>query len=343
MKNPLSIPASTLRPLFVYFLAARVQKLFDHIAAGRIAVYGGYVNMHSSKLGYEEVNRFLYPAHRIENAYMNILRSDEHSIPGAGWPGKLTKADVDESNRFKFMDAAEAYNATTALLDESLETFGKKIGITKPGILDYNAFSWERSDIITVEIPPGIYGKPLIIRDGVTQKEIAYQKIGDNTIAFIAPDLPSLGYKIFYGEKVSTPPDYPDRVQVTANGQTIENDFHVVSISPHGLSIIDKQFGRELVNGASPFTFNGLIRADNIEDLLGIYSKVEIGEVTLAGSSGPIRGEMVLGLKTSPARTTESHQAASTTASPARGSAGDDTRSPSPMAADSIRLATLCV
>jgi len=65
---------------------AQVKRLFDHTRAGRIAVGGGYANMHSSMLDSEELNRFFYPAALLRRqqgiTIDTVLMND---VPGWSW------------------------------------------------------------------------------------------------------------------------------------------------------------------------------------------------------------------------------------------------------------------
>jgi len=241
-----------------------------------------------------------YPVEEIDGVYHEILNIDEHSGSGVGWPGLLTKAEIDRANLYKFMESARAYRASCSLLDTGLEALGRGSGFSGPAILVFNSLSWERTDPVRVEIPAPLYGSAFIIKDGATQAEIPYQKLGDSTIAFIAESVPALGQKVYYGEAVSTPPVYPDRVFLSGGGTILENDFYIVTADPQGLSIVDKETGRELVNGASEFAFNGLIRANNGDDFIGVHEKLPIGKATISGSSGPVSGELAVDFESLP-------------------------------------------
>jgi hypothetical protein len=177
--------------------------------------------------------------------------------------------------------------------------------MTSPAIVVFNPLSWERTDVVKIELPVAVYNMDFILRDAVTLEEIPYQKKDDFIVEFIAEDIQPTGYRIYYGELASEPPVYPDRVTISGNGKILENDYYRVSISPDGLSIVDKDFDRELVNGESDFFFNGLIRAMQQENFFGIYHLLPVGPVTINGNPGPVSGELVVEFASSPLTQTE--------------------------------------
>lgn len=235
-----------------------------------------------------------YPAERIDAVYHDILNADEHSGSGVGWPGLLTKAEIDRANLYKFRECARAYRSSSSLVNSGLDALGEASGSAEPAIVVFNPLSWERTDLVRARIPAPLHSSSFIIRDGVTQEEVPYQKVDDSFIEFVAKSVPPMGQKIFPGETVPTPPVYPDAVILSGGGKTLENDFYSVTAGPQGLSIRDKSTGRELVNGASDFTFNGLIRASNQEDFLGVHEIMPMGNATLSGNPGPVSGELVV-------------------------------------------------
>src|SRR5580765_2480298 len=48
---------------------AQIDRLRSLIGQGRIEVMAGYANMHQGVLGFEQLNRFLYPARKYETSW----------------------------------------------------------------------------------------------------------------------------------------------------------------------------------------------------------------------------------------------------------------------------------
>jgi hypothetical protein len=241
-----------------------------------------------------------YPVDRLDSLYQNIRTFDEHSGASVGWPGMMTVEEIDRQNAYHFETALRAYSAGETLLTTGLREFASVVGYDRPGILVFNPLSWERSDIVTAVLPAIVLERNFVLRDGVTNEEIPYERSDDRSISFVAESVPSVGYRAYYLEEVPEPPVYPDRVISSGNGRVLENDFYRVLVGGEGVSILDKQYGRELVNPDSDFSFNGLIRSVNLEDFWGVYHDVPFGPASIQGSSDPVRGETVIHLKTSP-------------------------------------------
>jgi alpha-mannosidase len=63
---------------------AQVDRLRGLIAQGRIEVTAGYANMHQGVLGYEQFNRFLYPARNYESAWgLDLDTAVSDDVPGS--------------------------------------------------------------------------------------------------------------------------------------------------------------------------------------------------------------------------------------------------------------------
>jgi hypothetical protein len=241
-----------------------------------------------------------YPSVQIDSIYHHILNFDEHSGGGAGWPGMLTKKEINRSNRIDFKTALKSYRSSDSLLTKGLERLGEMMDFSSPAILVFNPLSWKRTDIVRIQLPDKVYNQTFIIRDGVTMEEIPYEKTANSSVAFVATGVPPTGYKIYYGEIVTDPPEYSDRVVFSQSTSSLENNYYTISVDSQGLSILDKKSGRELVNMNSEFFFNGLIRAQHLEDFYGLYHQVPIGTISLNGTSGAVSGEMIAEFDTSP-------------------------------------------
>lgn len=77
--------------------SSEINELIDLTRQGRIGFTAGYATMHSGVLGYEEVNRFLYPAKEISEAWnISIETIIQDDVPGYSWalPQVLNKSRV---------------------------------------------------------------------------------------------------------------------------------------------------------------------------------------------------------------------------------------------------------
>jgi alpha-mannosidase len=186
-----------------------------------------------------------YNSADFEEAWRNVLFNQFHDIlPGSG----IGEIYIDAKEKYK---AAEAIG--TFELKKSLTTLASQINTSsiKKGmpVIVFNPLSWERSDIVTLQLPEGdendyaVYdmnGKELPSQ--IIQKE-KYKRV----ILFRAERIPSLGYSLFeLRQQERQPVSYFDI-------NTIENEFFQVAIDPTTgwlKSIVDKQNGKELLSGA---------------------------------------------------------------------------------------------
>jgi hypothetical protein len=234
----------------------------------------------------------------FEEAYINMLCYDEHSGGGPGWPGMQTKAEVDQENAEHFGFAATAHDTAAALFAGSLQSLGLGIRTAScPALLIYNSLSWSRSDLVEAVVDPGLLAAGFDLRPRGSRKAVAYQQTGPDTIAFVAEEVPPLGYRVYDLQPTSRPRRFSSEVQ--ARGNRLENRYYRVVVDPATgriTSLLDKRARRELVNSSSEFTFNSLIKAQNADDLFfGNYTPVTpTGPCYLSSSCGPVSGSLLI-------------------------------------------------
>jgi len=162
--------------------------------------------------------------------------------PDHGWGG----------NRGTITDSVyvASYAKSKRLADKLLAEAGSKVSksIKKRSsgqipIVIFNPLSWPRTDLAEFEfaLPEGWQG--LTIHDE-TGREVPFEKATPsgreraNKFAFIAPDVPSVGYRTFYLEQGASfqPPETP------LTGEKAENDFFSLTFGSGGIkSLYDKR------------------------------------------------------------------------------------------------------
>ena len=192
----------------------------------------------------------VYPDKALDKAWRQLLCGHHHdSITGT-------------HNEISYLDLMNSYRETlelgTDVLDRSLEYLGKAVaseGIDRPLVV-FNPVAWERTDMVRARI--SVAGlKRFAILDHRGQAvpfevlDAARNRSGDITeaqIAFVAKDMPSLGYRRYQvapGEKAV-------KERKTAPGRTsIENKYYRITVDPArggGLvSLYDKKAKREVL------------------------------------------------------------------------------------------------
>ncbi len=74
-----------------------IDKLIGYIKAGRIAVSGSYATMHNALMGYEDINRLVYPAADFARKYgIEIDTVWQNDVPGysSAYPQALAKSGI---------------------------------------------------------------------------------------------------------------------------------------------------------------------------------------------------------------------------------------------------------
>ncbi|MGD2092600.1 MAG: glycoside hydrolase family 38 C-terminal domain-containing protein [Candidatus Aminicenantes bacterium] len=195
-----------------------------------------------------------YPQQELEHAWKLILTNQFHDI--------LPGSHITPVAR----DALESYEKAGKKIKKighhAIDYIIKKINTSKvkAGIplLVFNPLSWERTDWVVVEYPRSRpAGDTLKILDSQGKEipaEIEKDKVPQRlTIAFIARDIPPLGYRVYsmvniIGETKNT----TDDSQLKAKGETLENRFYKIvfnretgNIKSIYSKLLEKEFVRE--------------------------------------------------------------------------------------------------
>ncbi|MCC7499692.1 MAG: hypothetical protein IT160_19075 [Bryobacterales bacterium] len=211
-----------------------------------------------------------YPHQDITNTYKDLLVYTDHTYGMDNWfwehialqrsGGALDHPEWDyykESWEDKKEFAYRAARVSDQLLGNSLQAIASKIPTGDPAVIVFNPLSWTRTDAVRIlhrALKIGRADQYYNLVDNTTGERVPYQAIlGDrlqDTILFIAKNVPPLGYKTYRLERAPARPSFPpDNLRVSGN--TIENEFYLVQLDPvtGGVSsIFDKQLKRELVD-----------------------------------------------------------------------------------------------
>jgi len=161
-----------------------------------------------------------------------------------------------------------AYNIGKELFEEGLAWLTARIASNASGVpfTVYNTLSWNRDDIVVMDIPDGV-SSPFIITDS-DGAEVVYQNTYDGKVAFIATGVPSFGYKTYYF--VSGTPAFSTSGFGTAGENwtaAYENSFYRITPYNYAIdSIVDLTNGnKSLFNNAKfrigewvDFTYSGM-------------------------------------------------------------------------------------
>ncbi len=182
-----------------------------------------------------------YPAQDFTDAWK------ANTWPDHGWGGNLgTKTDQEYADSY----AASRRMAETLLSRASSRLMlGMPLGSTsKIPIVVYNFLSWIRTDVVecVIQIPEHWPGWILVDE---ADREVLCEKAEDGTsgatkIAFLAEQIPAVGYRCFFLQAASSMP----RNSSPLTGETMENSFFRIEFGRGGIkSLYDKQRNWEVL------------------------------------------------------------------------------------------------
>lgn len=146
----------------------------------------------------------------------------------------------------KYQSAA---NVSARELNAALGWIANRIKNTKTSalVVVFNHLSWLRTDLVTVRLPKGVPA-PSVLRDDVG-RHIPCQLLDEQTICFIARDVPAVGYRSFYPASDPALSEVPAPAVGTTWNAAYTNRYYEVTPDAGGLkSIRDRELNRELLN-----------------------------------------------------------------------------------------------
>ncbi|NJM41327.1 MAG: hypothetical protein HC853_11475, partial [Anaerolineae bacterium] len=178
----------------------------------------------------------------------------------------------------------DVFTRTQALMGGALNALTPNISTgaaasaeANPFVVVFNPLSWERSAAVTVTVSSVV---PLNLTDLSTGNTIPSQLVAPNTLLFVAPNVPSLGYKVFRLDGVQ---DGNVAVPFTTGANLLASARFSVTVdgATGGVSIYDKFLSRELIGGASGRKANQLVYnfGDALQSNTNIVTSVEAGPV----------------------------------------------------------------
>ncbi|MDZ8109515.1 MAG: alpha-mannosidase [Nostoc sp. DedQUE12a] len=190
----------------------------------------------------------MYPKAEIEAAWKQVLFQQFHDIlPGSS----ITQVYQDALPEWQRVE-----ETGTKILQESLQAIASHITLPQPPqpnslpIFIFNSLNWERSEVVSITLPaPATTTQQWQIYDASGQLLVS-QLSQPSTLLFLAPDIPPVGYRLFWLSP-SSPVGEPSRT--TSPEWVLENEFlRVVVNSETGdlSSVFDKTYQREVLSGA---------------------------------------------------------------------------------------------
>jgi alpha-mannosidase len=194
-----------------------------------------------------------FPSEAIDKAWRQLLFGAHHD--------GITGSESDQVYLDLIGGWREAQELGGATLAAALDHIGSQIDTTGDGVAltVFNQLSWSRTDIVRAQVEPAGAGSAGIeLRDDAGGQvpfvvEAADRRddgtIARATIAFLARDVPSLGYRSYRVRPSAAP--LAEAGWRDAAATTIENEVYRVTVDPERggaiVSLVDRRTGKELV------------------------------------------------------------------------------------------------
>jgi hypothetical protein len=199
---------------------------------------------------------YAYPGSELEHAYTQNLLFEDHNLGATDASGNIPYWTL----KMAWIDSARALAEQTR--QSALATIAAQIPTASENVVAvFNGLGWSRSDIVSIPLSDPILSGlgPVDIVDAASGAPALSQVLSDGTVAFLARDVPSFGYRIY---RLIPNPTRPWGAR-QMSGSTLENDDYRVAVktSTCGISsLYDKQASRELTSGTGQFNqyrYNG--------------------------------------------------------------------------------------
>jgi alpha-mannosidase len=197
-----------------------------------------------------------YPKQQLEQAWKKVLFNQFHDIlPGTSIPEVFVEANQSWQ---------EVEQVSLEILEESLRAIASQISLPPPPqpdaqpLIIFNPLNWQRSELVAVSLPQSSNGISWEIYDLSGQKLLS-QLTKESTLLFLAKDIPSIGYRVFWLSCCSREPSRDTKPcaptlhdSIPQKNWVLENEVLRVVVDPDTgdlSSVFDKIHHREVLSG----------------------------------------------------------------------------------------------
>lgn len=186
-----------------------------------------------------------YPKYILKNGWERNSFNHFHDI--------LTGSGIHAAYQEGLPITDGAIAAGEAALERALQTLAAQIKTDIfPGepVVVFNPANWVRSDLVEVELSLGAdeWVELFEANQQPVPCQIVERTLTGAKMIFVAPEVPSMGYKTFWWRKVSHAPQSETDLKI--DGTSLENQFCHIKIDPetgHLVSLVEKASGREFI------------------------------------------------------------------------------------------------
>ncbi len=191
-----------------------------------------------------------YPKRLLEDAWKKVLFNQFHDIlPGTSIPEVFVEANQAWQ---------EVEQVGLEILQESLKAIASQIALPPPPqpdaqpIIVFNPLNWQRSELVAISLPTS--GETSWEIYDLSGQKIPSQLSETSTFLFLAKDVPSVGYCVFWLCRCPHEPSRGVKLYApTPQNWVLENEFLRVVVDPDTgdlSSVFDKIYQREVLSGS---------------------------------------------------------------------------------------------
>ena len=197
-----------------------------------------------------------YPWFDLTVGWHSLLSNFEHTIGAACW--RCKNAEGWRHYETELVEHREEGLQAATIADRTLDDALGRLtsGIATPhanALAVFNSLGQSRTDVVAFQFP-ALAGKNVAAVDDATGVSTDCQWLDAGTLAFVAPDVPGLGYRTLHLVERPRQTKSP-----AASSAVLENKFYRIVLEPNTgtvASLVDKELGQELVKANSPHRFN---------------------------------------------------------------------------------------
>ena len=228
------------------------------------------------------------PLERLHRLWNDLIMYAEHTYTyhgGYDQPDHEQSVRQIETKHFYVTDAGEQVHW---IAQESFSRLLDRIAVPAPALIVFNALGHARDGLVVFDLPDGAQ-----LVDTGTRKAMPLETLrrgnGFRHVRFLATRVPSMGYRVY--EMGHTAKEPGDAAQPAPARDTIENVFYRVKVNTArgGVeSIFDKQLGRELIDGKSPYLADQYVYAAGGEGSRIVHMRDSLpdAKLTISMASG---------------------------------------------------------
>ncbi|MFC1888417.1 glycosyl hydrolase-related protein [Thermodesulfobacteriota bacterium] len=233
-----------------------------------------------------------YPAGGLERAWENTILFDEHTwgtiLPFLPPQGAIWNKKVE--------DMDEAALTCDGIAGQAAGRMAGRVRGDGWRLFVFNAMSWDRDDFVLWRPPAGFPQDPLgsgffliINEDGESVPyQISVDRDGGIEVAFVARDVPSVGYRTYRIVPADDPPAFA--CDLITGEFSLENEHYRLVMDPEAgvTGLRDLDLDRELVDDEAPWLLNEFI--SRRQGLLDQHDTRRRGSVGIFGlkEAGPV-------------------------------------------------------